>query len=326
MNLNRKTIFWPVFLALSLARAAHAQEAVTWQLLPEVKVDSSGIFLGQLVVPSPSSLVNPAPVALPQIRLAPAPLLGQTTYLTRAQITELVQKTASELITSNWSGAARIRVSRRTRQFSDYEMTAMLTACLQQDYVKDRGELELHLGRPLAAFAVPDEPLMLKVADLPANGLGPNFVVRCELWNGQEHVGDWQLAVLAKLWRDVPLANSRLNRGELLRDADLVMEKRDILVQRDALLNLSSDDGVLELTENIPVGQPVLNRSVRVRPAIRRGRLVEGVYQEGNFSISLKVEALEDGLIGQTVRVRNPKTKRELNGKVQNEQTVLISL
>ena len=52
---------------------------------------------------------------------------------------------------TNWSGATRVRVSRRTRQFVDYEMIDMLTAVLQQDYVKDRGELELHLTRTLPA-------------------------------------------------------------------------------------------------------------------------------------------------------------------------------
>jgi flagella basal body P-ring formation protein FlgA len=57
-----------------------------------------------------------------------------------------------------------------------------------------------------------------------------------------------------------------------------------------------------------------------------RGRVVDGVYQEGSMSISLKVELMEDGLMGQTVRVRNPKTKREMFGKVKNEQTVLIAL
>lgn len=70
----------------------------------------------------------------------------------------------------------------------------------------------------------------------------------------------------------------------------------------------------------------MLNRSVRARPIVQRGQLVEGIYQDGGLSISLKVELLEDGLPGQTIRVRNPKTKRELHGKVQNEQTVVIAL
>jgi flagella basal body P-ring formation protein FlgA len=310
----------------TLACAARAQEPAAWQLLPEAKVDSAGIFLNQLVAPSSSSVVNPAPVVLPQIRLAAAPPAGQTVYFSRTQIAELAQKTDSGLGMSNWSGAMRVRVSRRTRLLTDSEMTAMLTAALQQDYAKDRGELELHLSHPLSATNVPDEPLALKAVDLPATGLSPSFIVRCELWSGQEHVGDWQLPVTAKLWHEIPLARYRLNRGELFKETDVVMERRDILIQRDTLQDLASADGPLELTESIPAGTPVWNRSVRVRPVIRRGRLVDGVYQDGSLSISLKVETLEDGQPGQSVRVRNPKTKRELIGKVQNEQTVLIAL
>jgi flagella basal body P-ring formation protein FlgA len=161
---------------------------------------------------------------------------------------------------------------------------------------------------------------------MPSAGLIPNCVVRCELWNGKERVGDWQLAVQASIWREIPVAHSALTRGESLRDADVTLERRDVLVLRDAYLNFSHADENLQLAENIPAGLPVLNRSVRVRPIIQRGQLVEGVYQDGSLSISLKVEILEDGLLGQTVRVRNPTTKRELHGKVQNEQTVVIAL
>jgi flagella basal body P-ring formation protein FlgA len=219
-----------------------------------------------------------------------------------------------------------VRVSRRTRQFTSSEMTELLAATLQEEYVKDRGELELHLSRPMGPVLVPDEPLTMKVIDLPASGLGPSLVVRCEIWNGKERVGEWQLPVLARVWRDIPVARSQLTRGQLLRDADLVMERRDVLLQRDAYIRNPTDDPTLELTESIATGLPLLNRSVRVRPLMLRGRVVDGVYQEGSMSISLKVELMEDGLMGQTVRVRNPKTKREMFGKVKNEQTVLIAL
>jgi flagella basal body P-ring formation protein FlgA len=40
----------------------------------------------------------------------------------------------------------------------------------------------------------------------------------------------------------------------------------------------------------------------------------------------MKVEVLEDGVPGQVIRIRNPQTRRELRGKVQNEQTVVVSL
>ena len=82
----------------------------------------------------------------------------------------------------------------------------------------------------------------------------------------------------------------------------------------------------MELAENVATGMPLFNRSARPRPLIKRGQMVEAVYEEGSLKISLKMQTLEDGLPGQTVRLRNPKTNRELYGKVQNEEMVRITL
>ena len=132
-----------VALAQFVARAAaRTNEAVQWQLLPQAQVDSSGIFLDQ-IVSSPT-----ATVVLPHLRLAPAPNLGQAASLSRSQITVTVQKLASELITTNWSGAAQVRVSRRTRQFTESDLMDMLATTLQKEFVKNRGELEIHIARP----------------------------------------------------------------------------------------------------------------------------------------------------------------------------------
>lgn len=320
MILRRSLAYGGLLVTLVSANSAYADEPTVFQLLPQAQVDSAGIYFDQ-VVTTPT-----ANVVLPHLRLAPAPALGQTASFSRNQITELAQKQASEFAMTNWSGATQVRVSRRTRQFDSSEMTELLTTTLQTEFVKKRGELEVHLTRPWTPAAVPDEKLTMKVGELPAQGLCPNFVVLCELWNGRERVGSWELGVQAAIWRDVPLARSTLRRGELLRDADITMERRDILSQRDIYLNYPTTDDAIELSENVQPGMPVLNRSVRPRPVIQRGRLVDAVFQDGPLSISLKVETLEDGLLGQTVRVRNPKTKRELYGKVQNEQTILIAL
>src|ERR1700709_263712 len=154
---NFKTLFCSALLGLA-ALAVRADDSVVWQLQPQAQVDGSGIFLDQIVVTPTANVV------LPHLRLAQAPNLGQTASLSRNQIIELVQKSASELITTNWSGATQVRVSRRTRQFVDSDLIDLLTATLQHDFVKDRGELEIPLSRPWAKVVVPDEPLTLKVA------------------------------------------------------------------------------------------------------------------------------------------------------------------
>jgi flagella basal body P-ring formation protein FlgA len=309
-----------IALAFFCVSVAQAQEAATLQLLPEAQVDSTGIFLEQIVHPSTATAV------IPHLRLAQAPNLGQTASFSRRQITELVEAKGYEIFATNWSGAAQVRVSRRTRQFADAELIEMLTTVLQRDFVKDRGQLELRLAHPFGKALVPDELLTLKVGEMPSAGIMPSFLVTCELWNGKEHVGDWQVAVLASIWRDVPVAHSTVPRGCLLKDADIAMERRDVLAHRDYYLNDPAADDSLEVTDVLQPGTALLNHSVRVRPLIQRGHVVEAVFQDGTLSISLKVEALEDGAPGQLVRVRNPKTKREIYGKVQNEQTVLIAL
>ncbi|HEX4122745.1 MAG TPA: flagellar basal body P-ring formation chaperone FlgA [Verrucomicrobiae bacterium] len=287
-------------------------------LVSEAKADSSGIFLRQLL--------GPASVTVPQIRLAPPPALGQTTSLSRRQIIDLAKQALPELDTTNWAGADVVKVTRRTRPMDEEELTKMLRSDLQRDYVADRGELEIHLSRPWQTLEVPDEPLTLQITEIPASGVMPNVIIGFELWNGFERVGAWHLPLQARVWREIPVAHSPLTRGESLQNADISMERRDVLLQRDPCVTFPVTDPSLELTIGVPVGTPVWNRYVRSRPLVHRGELVEAVFQEGTLTISLKVETLEDGALGQIVRVRNPKTRRELVGKVQNEDLILIAL
>ena len=105
------------------------------------------------------------------------------------------------------------------------------------------------------------------------------------------------------------------------------MERRDILLVPRCYLNFPpKDDYAGDLRECPAEHAAAEPRGPRPPGRSSAASMVDGLYQDGSLSISFKVETLEDGLLGQTVRVRNPKTRRELYGKVQNDQTVLISL
>jgi len=92
------------------------------------------------------------------------------------------------------------------------------------------------------------------------------------------------------------------------------------------VLAIPAENDSLQLAESVAVGMPVPNRAVRPRPLIKRGQMVDAIFEDGDLKISLKVESLQDGALGQTVRVLNPKTHRELYGKVQNEESISIAL
>ena len=323
---ERKAAGWIFAMAFLLtlpslpARAAEtaANSTEGFELLPAVQVDGTGLHLHQ--VATPTRFVPP------NIRLADAPPFGQAATFSHAQLKDLLRRVAPELATNAWTGAAQIRISRRARALGEAELRDLLTATLQSEVVKDRGELELRFSRPWSPVNVPDEPIALKLLDVPATGVTPNFIARFEITAGTERVGPWQVVLQARLWKEVLVAKATLKRGGPLTGAEVTAERRDVISMREPLEAAAMSDTSLDLYEGVPAGQPVLARHVRARAIVQRGQFVDALMRDGTLSISLKVEALGDGATGQTIRVRNPKTKREFYAKIKDEQTVLLAL
>ena len=221
--------------------------------------------------------------------------------------------------------AAAAPVSPPQRTFAETDLVQLLTTTLQRDYVKDSGELEIRLTQPWKTRNVPNEPLTLVVLDMPTLGVTPNFVVRFELRAAQASLGTWEIPVKAHVWRETWVARSPLPRGLRVADADIDRERRDMLTLHEPLAAFSAGDPALELAESVSTGMPLLARAVHLRAVVHRGQAIDAFMQDGVLSITLKVEALEDGAPGQFIRVRNVQTRRDLLGKVLNEQTILLA-
>jgi flagella basal body P-ring formation protein FlgA len=239
-----------------------------------------------------------------------------------------LQVLASEpsAVSLSTNATANANAVRRAHSLNDAELKDLLTAALQRDHVRNRGELELRFTRPWSPVTVPDEPIAVNILELPSTGVSPNFIVRFELRTAGQIIGTWQMPVQAHVWREVWVARSPLKRGQLLSEADRVKERRDMLALRDACLDDVADESLYEIAEALPAGAPLYVSSAKLRRLVRRGQAAEAVTQDGAMSISLKVEVLEDGVLGQLVRVRNPQSRREFRGKVQNEHTILVGL
>ncbi|HWI59568.1 MAG TPA: hypothetical protein VNZ22_20235, partial [Bacillota bacterium] len=232
--------FW---LGLGALCGLQAGETNAVSLRSSVQVDGEGVSLSQVVQSEAS---------LPELRLADAPAFGKTSQLTRSQISEALRTAGADLLITNWAGAEAVRISRRARALTESEALELLTSTLQQQCVKDKGELELRLSRPWTTVTVPDEPFTLRILDLPTAGVTPAFITRFELQTARgERVGSWQAALQARVWRQIWVARSTLKRGELLREADMTRERRDVLVCHENLAEFQADDSSLELAEPV---------------------------------------------------------------------------
>lgn len=318
---SRRTSFlWKTLFALSCCwsvACAQASEMERLQLASVAEVTGKGVFIQQIVKSDRS---------LPDLRLCDAPAVGATIELSRSQINDLLATAAPTLMTTNWVGADTIRIQRRTRTLNEADTIALLTARLQSDYVKDQGELELGLTGPWDAPVVPDEPLNVKILEAPASGVSALCIVRFQLCTATETVGTWEVLLRAHIWRDVWVAHTDLQRGELVTDADVIRDRRDVLAAHEPLASFSPGDTTLQLAESVPANNILFARDLQLRTVIHRGQVANAVLQDGGLNISMKVEALEDGAPGQTIHFRNPSSQRNLTGKVLDERTIQVSL
>ena len=287
------------------------------ELATTAEVDSRGVFLQQLVKSSQP---------LPALKFCDAPEFGKTRVLTRAQINDLLATAAPGFGATNWTGAGTVEISRRAHALTEMETLELLTATLQKNYVKDKGELELNFTQPWDGPTVPDEPLTVKILEAPGTGVAPAFIIRFELCTATETIGTWQASLQAHVWRNVWVAHSDIERGELVSAADVDQERRDVLQVRESLAQFTQDDSSLQFTDEVEAGRILLARNLKPRAVLHRGQMADALLQDGALNIMMKVEVLEDGALGQIVRLRNPVSLRNLTGKVVNDQTVSISL
>jgi flagella basal body P-ring formation protein FlgA len=286
------------------------------ELLPAAPVGADGIFLAQIFTSSQP---------LPAIRLADAPAFGKNVILTRAQIDDLLAANAPGVGT-NISGPGAIKIYRRARTLGETDILDLLSATLQRDYIRDRGQLELRLVQAWAPLVVPAESLTLEVTELPSAGVTPGFIVRFTLRAGNETLGNWSANVKASVWREIWVAGVQLNRGDALAADSLIRQRRDVLNFHEPLAAFAVGDDALEIAEPVPPGQPLLARMIKARTVVHRGQRAEALIQDGALSIRTQVVILEDGAPGQTVHAVNSVTHHDMTGTVLNEKTILISL
>lgn len=206
-------------------------------------------------------------------------------------------------------------------------VTKLLAAALQEQFTGAQDKLDLRFTRPWVSRAAPPGPLTLKILDIPASGVTSSFLCRFELFSADgASLGNWQMPVQAHLWREIHVARSMLKPGEIVADADIALERRDVLALRAPLAEFADGDTTLQIAESVPAGSPLFARSVKPRPVIHRGDMTNARLEDGALTVTIKVQALEDGIPGQIIRLRNVQSARDICGKVLDKKTVVVAL
>jgi flagella basal body P-ring formation protein FlgA len=128
------------------------------------------------------------------------------------------------------------------------------------------------------------------------------------------------------VWSQPALVLTRsVKRGEILKESDFVL--RSIRVNRPGVY-ASRPSELLgrSLKKNLAQGEAVTLGSIADVPVIERGKSVTIIARNAGLTVKAKGEALENGALGETIKVRNTASKAVLRAVVVGGDTVEVKM
>jgi flagella basal body P-ring formation protein FlgA len=119
------------------------------------------------------------------------------------------------------------------------------------------------------------------------------------------------------------VARRLLQRGTILQ-ADMLEEVQASPGNVDTqLLSQIKDAQLAELTRDMAAGQPLRISDIRRAVMVKQGQTVMmSVGNSAEFQITIRMEAMQDGRMGDQVKLKNPESGRQVSGVVTGPNTV----
>jgi flagella basal body P-ring formation protein FlgA len=125
---------------------------------------------------------------------------------------------------------------------------------------------------------------------------------------------------------DVLVAARSLPRGSAVGASDLVVQERDLQGGPFGYLTQTEQAVGMRTTRAVRAGMPIAEGILEEVPVVTRGQKVWMVAESANLKVRMVGTALQDGAVGDRVRVENASSKKVVEGIVAQNGIVRISL
>ena len=154
----------------------------------------------------------------------------------------------------------------------------------------------------------------------------PYTIARVEILVNNKEVRSFGVPVRLQVWDKVWVASGTINRGETFSDSNIRLENKEIsMIAEKAVRENSILEGNLVKKCFVP-GEIIDQRFIESVPDVMKSSQVSLIFKTSTIIVNLPGEALDNGKIGDYIKVRNKNYKKDYIGKVIGSNTVLINL
>jgi flagella basal body P-ring formation protein FlgA len=198
------------------------------------------------------------------------------------------------------------------------------------DYLSAQSELlpqvELHLVSAVfpEPFSVPQGRIEHQLIPARPGVIGSRRMTLLTRVDGQI-INNQSIRVELEAMAEIAVAAATLRRGTLLGEEHLEMRYQDISRLSEPIFSVAEAVGKI-VKRSLRLGEPIQARQVESPPLIKRGERVVIELRGTGLSLSAVGEAREDGRAGESIKVINSSSSREIISQVVAPGLVRVEL
>ncbi len=279
----------------------------------EIRFRSSATASGEILLLGEVADILPASEAhvLESLTLLRAPAPGEDGVYAADDLRTYLVHSEPDLENSTWSGAERIRVHRAGITIDQARVTQIIEAYLKgKSSQLPQAKLSFQLVGRVAPFVLPQGELDYEVIPADPRIIGSSRFTLIFRIDGRV-VKNQSVRVDLKALASVAVATTELRRGQVILASDVQLADVDLGNVREACLDPDELVGK-KARRTIRLGDVIERSYVEFPPLVKRGDLVSITAHKGALAITATGLAREDGKMGDTIKVRNTASQKEI--------------
>jgi flagella basal body P-ring formation protein FlgA len=305
-------VFKVILLIILFSGTASPCHAFDVTFRTTATIPGASITLGEIAdINSNSELAN----ALAGQTVASSPAAGQKIDLDTTSIIQKLSRAVTTPTDIKWRGARTVTVQRQGITISPQVVQEIINSYLAEKTreLPDASYTFTPKDPPLP-FMVPGGDLKWEVTPSNPGIIGSSRFSLIGRINNQV-VKNFSVRGTLEALAPVAVAVSSLRRDDIITEAQIQMEPRDLSTLRAPCLQLNQVIGK-KVLRSIQAGSVIDLASIEFPPMVKKGELVKIIGQKNGLELTATGIARTDGKEGEIIKVKNTSSDKDIFGRV----------
>lgn len=151
-----------------------------------------------------------------------------------------------------------------------------------------------------------------------------NIIIPIQVYVNGEEKEKLFLRTKVSVYDRIVVAKKRMKKGDIIGTVEAVIEERDVATLNQTVIR---DIGMVLGKESrtfIPLENPIYDWMIKEKNYIKKNAKIKILLSSTDISIEVKGEALQDGMLGEKIKVKNLTSGKEIEGYVSGTDEVKV--